>query len=375
MQKDTVIVHPIIYDTIHDSLCQGGHYSFNGRIITEPDIYTDTLRSSFNCDSIVTLNLSVKNSSTTTENLIICTERLPFDYRDTVFGVGTESGTYIFVNDCEIVTLDLEIVKLPTLKIAAPSVCADESYFTLDIASLSSDYPNFYTEYSIIFDNNALNAGFVNQYGQISDMYINVEMPAATYPDYYNFTLILTHNSVEISCAAQIELRVTVFYPDSIMKQKWDNVIALTNTYYNGGYAYKAYQWYRNGNILVGENHSYLYIGKDNTLNTEDSYTVEITRPDGSKMFSCPFVPHIPIPQISDYPIVVSGNGEIKIYATRQNLKARLWTIDGRLLSTVTLYSPMEAIAIPWQHAVYLVEIFDESESFRQVIPVVVRGN
>ena len=54
-----VRVIPVITDTVRHSMCEGSEYSFNGVRYTKGGTYTDTLRSSLGCDSIVTLLLTV----------------------------------------------------------------------------------------------------------------------------------------------------------------------------------------------------------------------------------------------------------------------------------------------------------------------------
>ena len=54
-----VRVIPVITDTVRHSMCEGSEYSFNGVRYTKGGTYTDTLRSSLGCDSIVTLVLTV----------------------------------------------------------------------------------------------------------------------------------------------------------------------------------------------------------------------------------------------------------------------------------------------------------------------------
>lgn len=53
-----VFVQPKFY-TLADTVCQGGGVMVGEKLYTEAGVYTDTLRSSIGCDSIVTLNLEV----------------------------------------------------------------------------------------------------------------------------------------------------------------------------------------------------------------------------------------------------------------------------------------------------------------------------
>ena len=367
-------VKNISYSSISATICPGETYNFGDTILRTAGIYYNTAIDANGCDNITTLTLSVEYSSLVNDNLQLCIESLPYTYGDTIFDVGTQSGVYMFSNGCEYVSLDLEIVTISNLKIIAYDACADDPIFRLEIEPTSNYYTHNFTEYSIVFDNNAISAGFINQSGIINGMDIEVDIPKKIYPDYYNFTLILTNS--DVACNSQtIDVRLAVLYPDSIMVQKWDNVIALKNYYYNGGFEFDAYQWFKNGFIMAGQTHSYIYIGENDSFVVGDEYSVEITRPGGSKMFSCPLVADYPRQQNSDFPIVVSDNGQIHIYIQQKDMKARLWTVDGRLFTTVDLTPPMSTIDIPWQDAVYLVEIFKENEPFKQVIPVVVKKN
>ena len=46
---------------IEETICEGAEYNFNGKILTKRGIYSDTLKTVEGCDSIVTLDLKVKN--------------------------------------------------------------------------------------------------------------------------------------------------------------------------------------------------------------------------------------------------------------------------------------------------------------------------
>ncbi len=55
-----------ITTTLSESICQGGSYDFNGDILTIAGVYADTLASTQNCDSIVTLTLSIAGATAIT---------------------------------------------------------------------------------------------------------------------------------------------------------------------------------------------------------------------------------------------------------------------------------------------------------------------
>lgn len=52
---------PVLTDTISQTICTGTEFWFNDKLLTEPGIYVDTLNSTSNCDSIVTLILRVQD--------------------------------------------------------------------------------------------------------------------------------------------------------------------------------------------------------------------------------------------------------------------------------------------------------------------------
>lgn len=57
---------------ITDTLCSGQTYSFNGQTLTQAGVYTATLVSSLNCDSIVRLTL-ISNDTTVNQNQAVLT--------------------------------------------------------------------------------------------------------------------------------------------------------------------------------------------------------------------------------------------------------------------------------------------------------------
>ncbi|MCL2329399.1 MAG: gliding motility-associated C-terminal domain-containing protein [Bacteroidetes bacterium] len=107
-QTDTVTVHPTKQETITKVICSNESYFFNGTNYNQTGIYTDTLKTSFGCDSIVTLKLTVNPAFDLQESITICENELPFTFRDIVFGTETVSGQYTFnrktVNGCDSIT-------------------------------------------------------------------------------------------------------------------------------------------------------------------------------------------------------------------------------------------------------------------------------
>ena len=95
-----VTVNPVIYVTIDTTICHEASYPFDNQLITASGTYIDTLTSSYNCDSIVTLNLIVADELRDSLYADVC---LGDSYFHPYFGelYPTETHTYQTV-----VTLD-----------------------------------------------------------------------------------------------------------------------------------------------------------------------------------------------------------------------------------------------------------------------------
>jgi hypothetical protein len=68
-------------------------YSWNGRSYTASGVYTYKTTNAVGCDSTVTLNLTVKNNSSSSSNTIVCAPTLPYSWNG---GSYTASGLYIY---------------------------------------------------------------------------------------------------------------------------------------------------------------------------------------------------------------------------------------------------------------------------------------
>ena len=80
----------------------------------------------------------------------------------------------------------------------------------------------------------------------------------------------------------------TIFYPSTIFKYKFNNVLAVYNKEHNGGYDFVAYQWYRNGVAIPGATESVYHTAEPFTLG--DVYFVVLTHADGLVLASCPYM-------------------------------------------------------------------------------------
>ena len=92
----TVSVHPTYVVAVTDSICQGETYDFHGQEITTAGTYTRTLQTVDGCDSVVTLTLTQRTSSSTTFafDTVVCANMLPIVWHGQVIA---EPGTHTVV--------------------------------------------------------------------------------------------------------------------------------------------------------------------------------------------------------------------------------------------------------------------------------------
>ncbi len=77
-------------------------------------------------------------------------------------------------------------------------------------------------------------------------------------------------------------INVTVYYPSSVFAYKYNNVLAVYN---NTGYTFTGYQWYHNGEPILGATGSVYHSETPFVLN--DTYHVVLTRADGTVLPTC----------------------------------------------------------------------------------------
>ena len=86
-------VNATLTSTSNKTICTSQlPYSWNGQTLTTAGTYTANLTSAAGCDSIATLNLTVNPTLTSTTNLAICTNQLPYSWNGQTI---TAAGNYM----------------------------------------------------------------------------------------------------------------------------------------------------------------------------------------------------------------------------------------------------------------------------------------
>ena len=208
--------------------------------------------------------------------------------------------------------------------------------------------------YDILFDQKAEAAGFIDKLHQtITPGELTIPLPDNVNSDIYQFNLRMISGSIcgdTVLFPVQVKVKLN---PQTLIAQKWNNVLALYNRDYNGGYTYTAYQWYKNGVMLTGETKSYLYLG-NGSLNPADKYTVELTRTDGEKMTTCEFTPE---ERASLLPTVVSPSEKIRISNMSVDGYVIFCDMSGLIYNRQLVDKDNKEIEAPSIKGVYVLEI------------------
>lgn len=329
------------------------YYYFGGDSINTSGIYTDTLTSHNGCDSIVQLELLVRPRAFN-DTLSICPDRLPLTVYDTTFSADAVSGIYVIKHRCATITFVLNVMpNVRTDTPQLPEICADGNSFNITFPPSNDTHVSFPTNYKLTFDSKAQNNGLENTDGVFNgNTYMTVTIPDSIVPDYYNCTIELCDSTA--NCATQTyTLTLPVLYSAKVLTQMWNDVIAVLNERYNGGYRFSAFAWYKNGTLIPDENRSFIYIGNGGTLDFGHKYQAMLTRSnDGVQILTCPFIP-TPHTDITQYPTVV-GNRSRFALNSRQNMTLQIYSATGTMVSTQNIVEGSNSIEAPAQKGIYI---------------------
>ena len=125
-----LVVYPVYDTTIIAAICSGETYTANGFNVSVAGTYTDTLQTINGCDSVVTLNLTINNSTAGTDVVTACDSYTWID--GVTYTASNNTATYTLTNaaGCDsVVTLNLTINNSST---TVDNVTACDSYTWID---------------------------------------------------------------------------------------------------------------------------------------------------------------------------------------------------------------------------------------------------
>jgi uncharacterized protein YjdB len=121
-------VRPNATASISQSICQGQSFSFGSQSLTTAGTYNRTVTAANGCDSVITLNLSVRPNATATISQSICQGQSFSFGSQSLTTAGTYNRTITAANGCDsVITLNLSVRPNATATISQ-SICQGQSF-------------------------------------------------------------------------------------------------------------------------------------------------------------------------------------------------------------------------------------------------------
>ncbi len=352
-------LQPSFAETVH-YVCDGSEVVFNGKTYTEPGVYIDTLQSVYGCDSILQLTLETLVADTIRIDTTICSAALPFMWFTsserpemiTTSGIHEKAVPSSLGCDSLYYILNLEVLESLVIKIDEwpKEICADDEFFEIGYDVLEGKVSG----YSIRYSPKSKGVGFEDvevEYEGDAETIV-IDLPEGLRPDKYDAIIIF--NNMECG-NAEVGLSFDVLYSSSVIAQRWNDVLAVKNSDYNGGYEFVSYQWFLNGLPLEGFATSQYYTGADLDFNGE--YQVLITRADdGVSAFTCSINPtKFSETEIENSGVVIFSSDVINV-ETSEAAKCYVYSISGLLYSVSDLEEGMNVIDMPKEAGIYIMQ-------------------
>jgi hypothetical protein len=214
--------------------------------------------------------------------------------------------------------------------------------------------------YTVKFDTSAIAAGFIDLYKEpLQSRFLEIPVPDNIRPNHYS-AQITFQNIYGYTDSHKFDF--TVLYSSSIIKQKWNDVLALQNDEYNGGYTFSAYEWYRNDAKIANEIGSYLYVGANGgLLDFTAQYRARLTRiDDGVTLFTCPITP-VPHSDSAPYPTFVNANQYFTINIANKEGKITIYNSFGIRVREQNIIDGANQILAPNLPGAYILMVSDNA--------------
>jgi PKD repeat protein len=330
-------------DTTYAVICDGESYLFNGdpkKTISESGIYSDTVINEFGCYLISVLDLTVlqKPQDTYIYDTICSHEKYYFD-GELITETGVYKKSFKTENGCDSVSV-LNLLVNESLFIDFDStvwVCEDDENLIIPYNLLSGNFLLCDVDMKMTSNNTS--------YVKVSDVVPNpdalvVPIPDNIVPGKYDLNLSFGRTACGLE---SVVVPIQVYYSKQIMAQRWNDVLAVKNEKYNhlwndndtSGYQFIAFQWYKNGQPIIGATSSILY--EPDGLDLDAEYSVLLTRlPDNVTIMSC----------VADLQDLSIKNDDVVVFETNKTLSViascsaqmRIWTSTGILIKSIDVF-------------------------------------
>ena len=133
-------INPASSSTVNQSICPSQlPYTWNSQTYNSAGTYSVTLTGSTGCDSVVTLNLSVLPTTTSTTNLGLCPSQLPYSWNSqTINAAGTYTATLTGSNGCDSVATLILSINPASSSTVNQSICPSQLPYTWNSQTYNS---------------------------------------------------------------------------------------------------------------------------------------------------------------------------------------------------------------------------------------------
>lgn len=358
-------------DTVHVVLCDDVRKA--GYVWREKP---DTLYKDYSLDSVVLYNASTSCDSIIylllTEpvrvfdvDTVVLPENLPFEYRGRSYTFTTVDTVPISEENCDttwIINFEVYESVLADLVNLTPYICEDEA----PVVSLNVKVTRGRSlRYSYTFEDPTLpskpSTKEVWRHGK--DTTLDISLGTMPYPNVYKGSMLLEDSLPQFNLTLPFEFTVR-YGAENVIAQRWNDVLAIRNEEFNGGYTFTGVQWYLNGEPIDGATDFNYYTGEKAQLHFGSEYTALLTRDDGVQLLSCSFIP-VEVPaEVINMPSLVPLGSQINVPGAGQ---AVWYDLSGRRYSAQS-YDHSTIIA-PSAAGYYLLELRNDTQrSIHQVM-------
>lgn len=347
--------------------CSKYPFRWNGRTYDESSLDTVSYKMSGGCDSTIYLNLTMVDEVTDTIIDTICQGAVYkfFDQECTVSDDYVQLKKAAKPSLCDSTVL-LRLTVIDTLSVSVqplPEICEGDSLFSLSYIVNQGEFISL----TVDFDTAAGRVGFVDTiYNTDVPTELSFRLPPDARPDWYAVDLKFATEHCDTLVR---HIPFCVLYSTDVLQQKWNDVIAVLSSEYNGGYNFTAFQWYEDGVLLQEQTKPYFYLGENRWFAYADTvqYSAGLMR-SGENYYirTCSVTPE-PHADIQPYVSVSSARaGQVVALALAPaiengNLTVRWYSASGQLVaeSYTTLANP--TVVTPPTPGIYLLELRTET--------------
>lgn len=343
-------------DETFDTICWQSSYTFQGYDFPLPSCegyesvtyidYVLEYRDKVNC-VLYRRNLAIAPiKHVEVEDTILLGDTL-FFCGDTLLDAGVYEYTLTSAVGCDSVvqlTLHTQIPEVQVDEIVVPTICADDGVIALQL-----DHTGRLDSLAVHFELDSVFSGLhdtivpIIEDGSVAVVYDTLRAGI------YKANLIGYFRQIPLF---EDTITLTVQYPSSVMEKRWDDVICVLTSAYNGGYDFVAFQWYKNGQPLVGETGYYL----NQPLEVGAEYTVLLTEQDSTQLMTCPLLLTNEEPEISVEPTLIKQRQPVRCYVS-DDADVYIYDALGRMIMSTPIAQGETYLTLPALQGVYLMKV------------------